>query len=159
MNFAGSHILSFDRNTIPFEKVITWFNAPGSDDEYAVGNGNESFPLDDLSAMDISHDIAERGNEYYMENKVLYISVDGMQGKAIVSGSENYIVEFTYRDGEISNLVTLESVAITKVVIEALKKLEKSGKADLTQFPLLAHIYDMITGKITVNIPWRLFEE
>ncbi len=55
--------------------------------------------------------------------------------------------------------VTLESVAITKVVIKALKKLEKSGKADLTQFPLLAHIYDMITGKTTVNIPWRLFEE
>lgn len=103
--FAGSHILSFDRSTIPFEKVITWFNAPGSDDEYAVGEGNESFPLDDLSAMNISHDIAERGNEYYMENKVLYICVDGTQGKAIVSGSENYIVEFTYRDGEISNLV------------------------------------------------------
>lgn len=103
--FAGSHILSFDRRAIPFEKVITWFNAPASDDEYAVGDGNESFPLDDLSAMNISHDIAERGNEYYMENKVCYISVDGTQGKAIVNGNETYIVEFTCRDGEISNLV------------------------------------------------------
>lgn len=29
--FAGSHILSFDRGTIPFGKVNTWFNAPTAD--------------------------------------------------------------------------------------------------------------------------------
>lgn len=103
--FAGSHILSFDRGTIPFGKVNTWFNAPTADEEYAVGDGDESFPLDDLSKLDISHDVAERGNAYFMENKVCYISVDGTQGKAIVNGSENYVVEFTYRDGEISTLV------------------------------------------------------
>lgn len=55
--------------------------------------------------------------------------------------------------------VTLESVAITKVVIEALKKMEQAGKTDIGQFPLLMHIYDMIAGKTTVNVPWRLFEE
>ena len=55
--------------------------------------------------------------------------------------------------------VTLESVAITKVVIEALKKMEQKGKTDIGQFPLLMHIYGMITGKTTVNVPWRLFEE
>lgn len=49
--------------------------------------------------------------------------------------------------------VTLESVAITQVVVEALKK---SGK-DLSEFPLLRHIYDMITKGITVNIPWENF--
>ena len=49
--------------------------------------------------------------------------------------------------------VTLESVAITQVVVEALKK---SGR-DLSEFPLLCHIYDMITKGITVNIPWESF--
>lgn len=55
--------------------------------------------------------------------------------------------------------VTLESVAITRVVIEALKKMEQDGKADIKQFPLLTHIYDIITNKTTVDVPWRMFEE
>lgn len=103
--FAGSHIISFDPEALPFEKVKTWFSAPAADEEYVIGENGESFPLDDLGEMKISHEIAERGNEYYMDNRVCYISVDGTQGKAIVIGSENYIVEFTYNNGEISNLV------------------------------------------------------
>ena len=51
--------------------------------------------------------------------------------------------------------VTLESVAISQVVIEALKR----QGADLSQFPLLSHIYDMITKNITVDVPWKDFEE
>lgn len=51
--------------------------------------------------------------------------------------------------------VTLESVAITKVVIEALKK----NGAGIEKFPLLNHIYSMIMDGITVNIPWNKFEE
>lgn len=103
--FAGSHIISFDPEALPFEKVKTWFSAPAADEEYVIGESGESFPLDDLGEMKISHEIAERGNEYYMDNRVCYISVDGTRGKAIVTGSENYIVEFTYNNGEISNLV------------------------------------------------------
>lgn len=51
--------------------------------------------------------------------------------------------------------VTLESVAITQVVIEALRR----RNVDLRQFPLLMHIYDMITEGVTVNVPWLSFEE
>ena len=51
--------------------------------------------------------------------------------------------------------VTLESVAITQVVIEALKKQGLGTKS----FPLLNHIYSMITENITVNVPWKSFEE
>lgn len=50
--------------------------------------------------------------------------------------------------------VTLESVVITKVVFEALKK----RGYDIGKFPLLSHIYDMITKGITVDIPWNAFE-
>lgn len=103
--FAGSHIISFDPEALPFEKVKTWFSAPAADEEYVIGESGESFPLDDLGEMKISHEIAERGNEYYTDNRVCYISVDGTRGKAIVTGGENYIVEFTYNNGEISNLV------------------------------------------------------
>lgn len=50
--------------------------------------------------------------------------------------------------------VTLESVAIAQVVVEALKK----KNADMSAFPLLNHIYDMITKNITVDVPWEHFE-
>lgn len=51
--------------------------------------------------------------------------------------------------------VTLESVAIARVVAEALKR---RGK-DLSKFPLLCHIYDMITKNITADVPWESFEK
>lgn len=102
---AGSHIVSFDRNAIPFSKVLTWFKSPESDDEYASGNDDTNrFPLDDLSKMKVSGVIADRGHDYYMENRVCFLELDGTQGHAIVEGSENYEIEFTLENGEISNL-------------------------------------------------------
>lgn len=55
--------------------------------------------------MKVSTAIAERGYEYYIENKVRYICVDGTKGYAIVEGSEAYEVEFEYGNGEISQLI------------------------------------------------------
>lgn len=61
----------------------------------------------------------------------------------------------TYKEAreELSG-VTLESIAITQVVIEALIR----QGIDLSAFPLLNHIYDMITKGITVDVPWEKFE-
>lgn len=102
---AGSHLVTFDRNAIPFEKVITWFKAPESDEEYVSGNDDSvSFSLDNLSKMNITSDIAERGHDYYTENRVSYVCLDQSRGRAIVEGSENYEIEFDCISGEISNL-------------------------------------------------------
>lgn len=51
--------------------------------------------------------------------------------------------------------VTLESVAIAQVVVDALKQRGEN----LSKFPLLCHIYDMITKNITVDVPWKRFEK
>ena len=103
---AGSHFVTFDPTTLPANKVSMWFKAPAKeDDEYASGNDDSSFRLDDLSGMNISSTIADRGHNYYVENRVHYISLDGSHGYAIVEGSEAYTVEFEYRNGEISNLI------------------------------------------------------
>ena len=105
-HIAGSHIISFDPNAMPYEKVITWFKAPVSEEEVFVSGENEdSFPLEDLSKMKINKDVADRGFDYYNDNKVAYICLDGTHGKAIVEGSETYEVEFDYIDGDIFNLV------------------------------------------------------
>ncbi len=101
---ADSHMATFDRNAIPFSKVRPWFNAP-CEEEYVCGNDDSvRFTLDDLSNMKISGDKAERGFEYFMEDRVAYLELDGTHGRAIVEGSENYEVEFDYINGEISNL-------------------------------------------------------
>lgn len=51
--------------------------------------------------------------------------------------------------------VTLESVAIAQVVVDALKQRGEN----LSKFPLLCHIYDMITKNITIDVPWKRFEK
>ncbi len=103
---AGSHFLTFDRNAIPFSKVVTWYRAPiKEDDEFVSGSDDTSFCLNNLKGMNISPVIAERGEEYFVMGKVRYISLDGTKGYAIVEGGKGYEVEFEYRNGEISHLV------------------------------------------------------
>ncbi len=103
---AGSHFVTFDRNALPMGKAVTWFRAPAKEeDEFVCGSDGSFFRLDDLSGMNVSDAIAERGHEYYMENKVRYLCVDGTHGYAIVEGSKAYEVEFQYRNGEISGLI------------------------------------------------------
>lgn len=111
---AGSHFVTFDRDALPSSKAVTWFKAPAKeDDEFVSGSDDTTFRLDDLKGMNVTAAIAERGYEYYMENKVRYISIDGTQGYAIVEGSEAYEVEFEYRNGEISQLICSCSAATT----------------------------------------------
>ena len=103
---AGSHFVTFDRAALPAGKIVTWFKAPAKEeDEFASGSDDTFFCLDELRRMNVSEAIAGRGHEYYMENRVRYLSIDGTRGYAIVEGSEAYEVEFVYRSGEISNLV------------------------------------------------------
>ncbi len=101
---AGSHFVTFDREALPDSKAVTWFMAPRKEDEFVSGSDDTSFSLDNLSGMEIRAVIAERGHEYYLQNRVRYISIDGTKGYAIVEGREAYEVEFEYHNGEISRL-------------------------------------------------------
>lgn len=102
---AGSHVVSFDKTAIPFRKVLPWFKAPENSSAYAYGNDNtHAFPLDDLSKMKLDPSSADRGYDYFVENRVSYIEINATRGRAIVEGSKNYEIEFDYIDGEISNL-------------------------------------------------------
>ena len=103
---AGSHLVTFDREALPLSKAATWFKAPDNeDDEIVSGCDDTTFCLDDLKGMNVSSSLAERGHDYYVENKVRYVCIDGTRGYAIVEGSKAYEVEFEYRSGEISRLV------------------------------------------------------
>lgn len=106
LHMAGSHFVAFEPGVIPFEKVLTWYKAPEKeDDEYVTGNDDSVFSLDDLSGMHIGSEIAERGHDYYLQNKVRYLCIDETRGRAIVEGTKAYVLEFIYEDGKIQNLV------------------------------------------------------
>lgn len=103
---AGSHFITFDRAALPRDKIVTWFKAPAEEDEeYIFGMDDTVFCLADLKGMMIDAAVAERGHEYYLENKVRYLCIDGNKGYAVVEGREAYEVEFEYEKGEIRNLV------------------------------------------------------
>ena len=48
---------------------------------------------------------------------------------------------------------TLEAVVISKRLGQAITE---QGRQE--EFPLLMHVYDLLLGKTTVNIPWDKFE-
>lgn len=103
---AGSHFVTFDHKVLPSSKAVTWFKAPAKpDEEFVTGSDDTTFHLDDLAGMNVSNAIAEHGHEYYVENRVRYISIDGTKGYAIVEGSDTYEVEFEYHNGLISGLI------------------------------------------------------
>lgn len=105
-HLVGSHLITADENVLPYEKVAAWFKAPESEEEeYVSSSGGETFSLSDLSGMNIKSHIAERGHEYYMGNRVVYIELKAGKGRALVIGTETYDVEFEYDGETISALV------------------------------------------------------
>lgn len=81
---------------------------------YAGRIDDTIFSLHDLSEMKIEPKIAERGHQYYVENKVCYISIDNDHGRAIVLGSEPYELEFRFKsNGQISELTCTCPCAVT----------------------------------------------
>ena len=105
-HMAGSHFVTFDPATIPAAQISMWFKAPAmEDDEFVSSTDDFSFRLDDLKGMHVTTAIAERGHDYYLDSKVRYLCLNGTKGLAIVEGSESYMVDFEYRNGEISHLI------------------------------------------------------
>ena len=105
-HLAGSHLITTDNNALKFEQVITWFKAPTDDDEeFASSEGDEVFNIANLTDMKIEKDIADRGYDYFIENRVEYIELNNGKGRAIVRGRKPYVVEFNYANGDISGLV------------------------------------------------------
>ena len=136
---GGSHFVTFDREALPNKKIRSWFKAPDKEeDEFISGSDDTTFRLEDLSGMKVSAAIAERGYDYYMDNKVRYISLDGAKGYAIVEGGEAYEVEFEYNNGEISKLTCScfcsynckHEVAAMLQLRETLKVIEKNYVAE-----------------------------
>lgn len=102
--FAGSHFVTFDPHALPVEQARGWFLPPADGADCEQGWDDFRFPLADLRQMKAAPQIAERGYDYYVKDRVSYLCVDDTRGYAIVEGTHPYEVEFEYRDGQIGKL-------------------------------------------------------
>ena len=101
----SSHMLTLDHDALPYVQVRSWFFPPEAEGEFVVGHGpGPEYALDALEQTHVSSDVAEKGGAYYGENRVVYLSVDGTQGHAIVQGTVPYELTFTYTGGTVSEL-------------------------------------------------------
>ena len=55
------------------------------------------------------------------------------------------------------NGVTLESLVVAERVARAVRVADKKGRLNMSDFPLLCHVDDIISRKAAVNIPWEDF--
>ena len=105
-HLAGSHFITIDEGALKYEQIATWLKAPENENaEYVSSSGDEVFNINDLGGMNIKNEVAERGHEYYIENRVVYIELNHGKGRALVTGSKTYDVEFFYKDEDIIGLV------------------------------------------------------
>ena len=146
--FAGSHFVTFDSDALSFKKALTWFKAHEENEEYVSGTDGSSFMLETLEGLKFDEYDLENGKEIYMENGVEYLELTGTKGRAIVVTSKPYIVEFTYKNGEISDLycecyhVTpcKHCFAVLLQLREALKCIDKNYSAEFEKTNYFATI-------------------
>ena len=104
---AEKSVLAFDPPILPFEKVRTWFLPPVSvEDEYEMFFGeDEEISIENLEKMKIDPVIRERGEDYFLGERVAYVEICGTNLRAIVEGSKAYEVTAHFYKGEISEFL------------------------------------------------------
>lgn len=132
------HFITFDRNALPFKKARSWF-LPACQDESFIDYDEPGFPLSDPGKWPGKKvEIMDRGLDYFSAGKVVYLSLDKEEGRAIVAGTKPYEVRFKYCDGMISNICCTcpcgffckHEVAVLIQLKEILKWFEESNNRD-----------------------------
>lgn len=107
------------------------------------------------------------------EMKMLLEMVGGGEENLIYGAGDLYVTIFGGRTRRIGTLlgqglsfkdamaklegVTLESIVIATRTARAVRRLAEAGKADLSDFPLLMHVDEIISEGKAVDIPWKAF--
>lgn len=101
----GSHMLTLDHDALPYAQVRSWFFPPEAEGEFVTGHGlGPTYTLDFLDQMPLPGETAGKGHACYAEGRVVYLSVDGTLGHAIVQGTVPHELTFTYTGGTVSAL-------------------------------------------------------
>lgn len=101
-NLIGVHLLTFDREALPYEKVITWFDFPIRENvDYVVSSDRCSWGLHEIP---VGWSSGEHGDWLFAQNQVKYLSLCGTQGVAIVEDNDDiHEIEFAFENSKISD--------------------------------------------------------
>ena len=140
---AGSHALTFEPTALPYQKALSWLQAPNAEETVCGTDdgADDGFALCELETQLPSPTIARQGLEYFRDGRVVYLCVDRDRGYALVQGREVYEIEFCYRNGQISHLVCScycvgrckHEIAAMLQLNELVKKIEKDYSRQLQQ--------------------------
>ncbi len=99
---VGSHMLTFDREALPYEKVITWFDFPiRTDADYVRCSDGSAFGLHEIP---VGWSRGEHGDWLYERGQVIYLSLYGKQGIALVEDDNDiHEIEFVFENSKISD--------------------------------------------------------
>ena len=106
-SLAGDYLLAHDRETLPYDRAITWFKAPMKPGEViAFGYDGADFPLSEMERA-FPPAAIERGEAYFLQNRVVYLELDEHLVRAVVQGTRFYEVSFLF-DGERVSIPTCD---------------------------------------------------
>ena len=144
--YVGDELFSFDKNTVPFGKILPYFKAPAKpDEEYVSAKENKFYSLDDLEGMGAYEHTIMVGKSDFNCGEVLYLSVEDGKGHAIVGTDELHEVEFDYKNGMIANItcdcwacgICKHGVAAVFALKSALEKSRSISRKNLKQAGIL----------------------
>lgn len=90
-----SHFISFKEGSFSPERARLWLLGPQDEEQPLVGHSQQAVSVVEFPAL-AGEAVMERGESYYEQGRVHYLSLCGTRGYALVCGSEYYEVEFSF---------------------------------------------------------------
>ena len=163
--------ISLSTDIIGVESAVALKNGYALGIALTIGLNQKEFGLD--SELHFNSQAAVFGQAVREMNKLLAIQGAATLDNMVIGYGDLYVTVYGGRTRLVGillgrgltiqeaknelNGVTLESLVVAERVARAIRRQAELGKAELSHFPLLMHIDDILTKTAPVNIPWEAF--
>ena len=90
IHLCGKYVFDLEGDVLPVEKVKTWFYSPLESSESFLDRSGKTYKLDDEKSWLFKEDERKRGEQLFLNDRVVYLSVHDLCAYAIVQGSEGF---------------------------------------------------------------------
>ena len=163
--------ISLSTDIVGVESAVALKNGYALGIALTIGLNQKEFGLD--SELHFNSQAAVFGQSVREMSKLLHLQGAGDLNNLVLGAGDLYVTVYGGRTRLVGILlgrglnideakaelkgVTLESLVVAERVARAIKIKAQNGEVDLSEFPLLMHIDEIITQKAPVDIPWEKF--
>ncbi len=163
--------ISLSKDIVGVESAVALKNGYALGIALTIGLNQKAFGLN--SELHFNSQAAVFGQSVREMSKLLCLQGAGSLDNLVVGLGDLYVTVYGGRTRLIGILlgrglnideakaelqgVTLESLVVAQRVARAIKIKAQNGEVNLSDFPLLMHIDEIITQKAPVSIPWEAF--